>query len=111
MVLRQHEIGVETLPTTGLPNLGKDPAPISAVLDDKPIPDLNAPVTNDIKGLNLSPYSSTSTALPLPANTSGTTLPPVSAVPPATSSGYSGLLSPSNPPSAGFLPGNSMKLP
>ncbi|HEV8060095.1 MAG TPA: TolC family protein [Gemmataceae bacterium] len=111
IVLRQHEIGVETLPTTGLPNLGKDPAPISAVLDDKPIPELNAPITMDAKSTNLNPNSSTSSALPLPGSSSATTLPPASAVPPATSSGYPGLLTPGNPPSAGFLPGNNVKLP
>jgi outer membrane protein TolC len=50
LILRQRETGVSRLPCSGLPTLpGADAMPVSAVLDNQPLPDTNAPIVQDSK--------------------------------------------------------------
>lgn len=118
LILRQREVGLEKLPCTGLPQLPENEAvPVSAMLNDKPLPDVSLPIIGGDKGTrpattnpggNLIPVSTgastpttpafgTSSSSGLPGST-GATSGPLSTVSPYTS----GAMVPTSPYASGF---------
>jgi hypothetical protein len=131
LVLRQREAGVPRMPTTGIPVLGNDATPISAVMDEKPLPQVDDTLPVSVRSARppiTIPESasavpaSPSTPISLPAtggstynlsptaqstgsssNSSGSVIPPSSG--PYT---YGGSIPPSSSPYAsGAMPGPS----
>ena len=124
LTLRQHEAPVERLPNSGVPKLaGSEGTPVTAVLDNQPVPELTDPITGSEKGPNPLPAPS---VLPSPQGNSSTSMTPAASpyVPPERMQGSpfaptlqparpsnGGFLAPTNPPSIDFVPGNGTRLP
>jgi hypothetical protein len=118
LLLRQREMGVQMMPTSGLPALGNEAVPVSAVLDSN----LSDPVPLDVNNLPTSatppntPWTSNRPASAPTSSVNNAALPPGSSpyapmVLPNPTSASSGMLSPVPASTGGFNSANTMKLP